>query len=157
MPSNKCINVENDVNVKAFLKLIRYAEHGREDDGVYYVLYGGKQTFTDTSKHPLEKPITAWGYSSTSAGAYQMLNRTWKFAKEQGVAQDFTPASQDKIAIWIIQTNGAMRHVLDGKVEDAIPYLRRQWTSLPGGTQQRITMAQARELFNKYLAEQSKR
>ena len=98
MPQNtRSINYETNINVKAFLKLIRYAEHKREDDGVYYVLYGGQQTFTDTSTHPLEKPIIAWGRPSTAAGAYQIRNPTWKGAKAAGVASDFTPTSQVKL------------------------------------------------------------
>ena len=64
MPQNtRSINYETNVNVKAFLKLIRYAEHGNESDRVYYKLYGGKREFTDTSTHPLEEPIEAWGRS----------------------------------------------------------------------------------------------
>jgi len=157
MPPNKCINVENDVNVKAFLKLIRYAEHGREDDGVYYVLYGGKQTFTDTSKHPLEKPIMAWGRPSTAAGAYQIRNPTWKGAQAAGVAHDFIPASQDKVAIWLIRTKGALPLVLEGKVEDAIVILRPIWTSLPGASQSKMQMSEAKQLFSKYVTEYSGR
>ena len=157
MASNQCINLENNVNVKAFLKLIRYAEHGSDSDRVYYKLYGGRKEFTDTSKHPLEEPIEAWGHKSTAAGAYQILYSTWKQAKNEGAATDFTPGSQDRVAIWIMQKSGAMRFVIDGKVEEAIAHLRLQWTSLPGGPQQEITMAQAKELFSKYVAECTKR
>lgn len=124
---------------------------------MYYKLYGGKREFTDTSTHPLEEPIEAWGHKSTAAGAYQILNGTWNQAKKEGVASDFTPDSQDKIAIWIIQRSGAARYVLDGKVEEAIACLRLQWTSLPGGGQQGLTMVQAKQLFSKYVAEYSKR
>lgn len=93
------LNRMQEVHIKAFLKLIRYAEHKREDDGVYYLLYGGKQTFTDTSKHP--NKIKKWGKESTVAGAYQILNETWEGAKKKGIANDFTPLSQDKIATWL--------------------------------------------------------
>jgi muramidase (phage lysozyme) len=153
----RSINYEANVNVKAFLKLIRYAENGSESDSVYYKLYGGKREFTDTSTHPLEEPIEAWGYKSTAAGAYQILNSTWKQAKKEGVATDFTPFSQDKVAIWIIQKSGAMRYVLDANIEEAIAHLRLQWTSLPGSRQQEIAMPQAKQLFGKYVAEFSKR
>ena len=77
MPQNtRSINYETNVNVKAFLKLIRYAEHKRDDDRVYYLLYGGQQTFTDTSTHP-DLAILAWGKRSTAAGAYQIRKATW--------------------------------------------------------------------------------
>lgn len=154
MPGNRCINVENDVNVKAFLKLIRYAEHYREDDSVYYILYGGQRTFTDTSKHPLDKPIPAWGRQSTASGAYQIIYATWNQAKKESIASDFTPASQDRIAVWLIQRSGAMRYIIDGgDIEKAIPYLRGQWASLPGASQSRMTMIQARQQFDKYARE----
>jgi muramidase (phage lysozyme) len=149
--------VENDVNVKAFLKLIRYAEHTREDDAVYYLLYGGQRTFTDTSEHPLKEPITAWGRKSTSAGAYQIIHGTWLQAKKQGVAQDFTPASQDRVALWLIRSNSALGYVLEGKVEEAITRLRLQWSSLPGASQSKMQMAEAKRLFTKYVAEYTKK
>ena len=137
MPQNTwSINYETNVNVKAFLKLIRYAEHGNESDRVYYKLYGGKREFTDTSTHPLEEPIEAWGRKSTAAGAYQILNGTWYEANKRGIASDFTPFSQDKIAIWLIQTKGAMQYVMSGNVEEVITRMRGTWSSLPGGSRQ---------------------
>ncbi len=133
----RSINYEANVNVKAFLKLIRYAEHGSESDRLYYKVYGGKREFTDTSTHPLEEPIEAWGHKSTAAGAYQILNGTWYEANKRGIASDFSPMSQDKVAIWLIQTKGAMNSVIAGDIEKAITALRGTWTSLPGGSQQR--------------------
>jgi len=157
MPQNtRSINYEADVNVKAFLKLIRYAEHGSESDRVYYKLYGGKREFTDTSTHPLEEPIEAWGSKSTAAGAYQILNGTWYEAKKRGIASDFTPFSQDKIAIWLLHTKGAMKHVTSGDVEKAIVAVRGTWVSLPGGSRQQITMAEAKKRFEKYVTECNK-
>jgi muramidase (phage lysozyme) len=66
---------DEEVNVAAFLKPIRHAEHKSDDDRVYFLLYGGQQSFVDTSKHP-NKAITAWGQTSTAAGAYQILYST---------------------------------------------------------------------------------
>lgn len=145
---------QEEINIKAFLKLIRYAEHYREDDEVYYLLYGGKEKFTDTSQHP-NKLIRAWGRSSTAAGAYQILKATWDEAKKKGIVSDFTPASQDKIALWKIQTRGAMNFVKTGDVEKAVAALRNEWTSLPGASQSKMKMDEAKERFNKYVAEYS--
>lgn len=151
MPGNRCINVENDVNVKAFLKLIRYAEHKREDDSVYYMLYGGQRIFTDMSKHP-DQSIKAWGKTSTAAGAYQILTETYTLLKKQGIT-DFMPESQDRMAILLITRRGALRFVIDGKIEEAIPYLLREWPSLPGGSQSKMTITEARQRFDRYVAE----
>ena len=141
----------SEINVKAFLKLIRFAEHKRDDDGIYYILYGGS-TFTDTSKHP-NKAMTAWGRTSTAAGAYQILYRTWKEAFDQGLVSDFTPASQDLIARHKLKTRKALKSVEAGNIEDAIGYLRSEWTSVPGATQSNFSITDARKKFNQYVAE----
>ena len=47
-------------NVRAFLRLIRYAETGKDDSSAYYVLYGGG-TFKNNSAHPLRKAVTRLG------------------------------------------------------------------------------------------------
>ena len=143
---------QNEIHVKAFLKFIRYAEHKREDDLVYYQIFGNKQTFSDTSKHP-NVLVTAWGRSSTAAGAYQILYKTWKEAVEKGVVRDFTPASQDAIAIWKLKTRRALPYVQSGDIDKAIPLLRKEWTSMPGAAESRMTMEEARQLFKKYVEE----
>ena len=144
-----------DTNIAAFLKLIRFAEHRTDSDDVYFVLYGGRQTFSDTSQHP-NKAITAWGHTSTAAGAYQILYPTWKEAKDKGLVSDFSKASQDKLARAKLQSRGALTAVQKGDIERAIPFLRNEWTSLPGAKQSKMTMAQARQRFDQYVAELDK-
>ncbi len=141
-----------EINVKAFLKFIRRAEHKREDDLVYYQIFGNKKTFSDTSKHP-NVLGHGWGKSSTAAGAYQILYKTWKEAVEKGIVRDFTPASQDAIAIWKLKTRHALVYVQAGNVEKAIPLLRNEWTSMPGAAESNMSMDEAKQLFNKYVAE----
>lgn len=145
----------NETNVAAFLKLIRYAEHHTDSDSVYFLLYGGRQKFTDISRHP-NKAITTWGHTSTAAGAYQILYGTWKEAKDKGLVGDFSKASQDKIACSKLQSRGALPSIQRGEIERAIPFLRSEWTSLPGGKQSRMTMMEARERFDRYMLELSK-
>lgn len=143
-----------DIQVKSFLKFIRYAEHGRESDVVYRQIFGNTQTFSDMSKHPNIR-VTAWGRTSTAAGAYQILFATWQEAVDKGIVRDFTPASQDKIATWKLQTRHALLHVQKGDIEHAIPLLRKEWTSMPGAAESKISMKQAKELFDKYVKEYS--
>lgn len=142
------------INTRAFLKLIRYAEHKREDDEVYYLLFGGKEKFTNTSTHP-DLKMKAWGTTSTAAGAYQILSGTWKGAKKDGIISDFTPASQDKLARWKLKTRGALQYVEAGDVEKAIAKLRNEWTSLPGASQSHMAMSEAKKRFEKYVKEYS--
>lgn len=146
---------KDDINVAAFLRLIRYAEHHIDSDDVYWVLYGGQQRFTDASKHP-DKAVTAWGHTSTAAGAYQILYATWKEARERGIVTDFSKASQDKLALEKLRSRHALAYVQQGDIDHAIPLLRKEWTSLPGGSQSKMTMADARALFAKYVAEAGK-
>lgn len=145
-----------DIHVKSFLKFIRYAEHGRESDLVYRQIFGNTQTFNDMSKHPNIR-VTAWGRTSTAAGAYQILFATWQEAVDKGTVRDFTPASQDKIAIWKLQTRHALPHVKKGDIEQAIPLLRKEWTSMPGAAESKISMTQARELFDRYVKQFSEK
>lgn len=146
---------KDDINVAAFLRLIRYAEHHIDSDDVYWVLYGGQQRFTDASKHP-DKAVTAWGHTSTAAGAYQILYATWKEARERGIVTDFSKASQDKLALEKLRSRHALAYVQQGDIDHAIPLLRKEWTSLPGGSQSKMTMADARAVFAKYVAEAGK-
>ena len=139
-------------NVKAFLKLLRYAENmPRDDDEVYYRLFGGG-TFTDSSKHP-NRLVKMGGYSSTAAGAYQILFSTWLEAKKFGIASDFSPASQDAIAFSKIESRGALGAVCAGKLADVIPHLRNEWVSLPEGSQSHLSMSIAQDRFQKYQEE----
>lgn len=142
-------------NVAAFLRLIRFAEHHSDSDDVYFLLYGGQQRFTDTSKHP-DRAVTAWGHTSTAAGAYQILYATWKEAKERGIVTDFSKASQDKLAIEKLRSRHALGYIQQGDIDHAIPLLRKEWTSLPGGSQSKMTMDEARKLFSKYVNEAGK-
>jgi muramidase (phage lysozyme) len=144
-----------DANIAAFLRLIRFAENRSDSDDVYFLLYGGKQRFTDTSRHP-DRAITAWGRTSTAAGAYQILYATWKEARDRGIVIDFSRASQDKLAIEKLRSRHALAYVQQGDIDHAIPLLRREWTSLPGGSQSKMTMDEARALFSRYLSEAGK-
>ena len=140
-----------EINVAAFLKLIRFAEHKTDSDDVYFLLYGGRQKFTDVSKHP-NKAITAWGHTSTAAGAYQILYPTWKEAKDKGIVLDFSKASQDKLATAKLDSRHALAFVKKGDLKNAIPLLRKEWTSLPGAAQSDMTMDKAQSLFDGYVA-----
>lgn len=144
------------IRIRSFLKFIRYAEHKREDDLVYNQIYGNKLTFTDMSKHPNIR-ATAWGRTSTAAGAYQVLYATGQEAVDKGIVSDFTKASQDKIATWKLRTRHALMHIQQGDIEHAIPLLRKEWTSMPGAAESKMSMPQAKDLFDKYVKEYSKK
>jgi len=118
-----------DKNVLAFLALIKYTEGAN-----YNTLFGGG-LFSDYSDHPRHKitrslagnPIT-----SSAAGAYQFLTKTWDECAAALALPDFSPESQDKAAVFLIDRRGVLDEVLQGNWEKAILGCNREWASLPG-------------------------
>lgn len=116
-------------NIRAFLIMIQYAEGTYGKDG-YRKLFGGGY-FNDFSKHPNTK-VTKWGITSTAAGAYQILNKTWLEIQPKLKLPDFSPVSQDKAAIELIRRRKALEDVYAGRWPQAIEKCRKEWASLPG-------------------------
>jgi muramidase (phage lysozyme) len=116
-------------NLKAFLIMIQYSEGTFGKDG-YRKLYGGGY-FGDFSKHP-NIPVTKWGITSTAAGAYQILNKTWVEIQAKLKLPDFGPLSQDKAAIELIRRRKALEDVMAGRFAQAIEKCKKEWASLPG-------------------------
>ena len=116
-------------NLRAFLIMLQYAEDTYGQDG-YRKLYGGS-TFEDFSRHP-NKPQTRWGITSTAAGAYQILAKTWAGLQAELKLPDFSPTSQDKAAIELIRRRKALDDVYAGRFAQAIAKCRKEWASLPG-------------------------
>lgn len=116
-------------NIRAFLIMIQHAEGTYGQDG-YRKLYGGG-FFQDFSRHPNQKQ-TKWGITSTAAGAYQILSKTWAGLQAELKLPDFSPVSQDKAAIHLIKRRGALEDVYAGRFAQAIAKCRKEWASLPG-------------------------
>ena len=114
-----------NANVQAFLAMIRYAEGAN-----YNTLFGGS-TFSSYADHP-RTLISASGYRSTAAGAYQILQRTWDDVRGRIGAPDFSPAWQDAAAVFLIKRRGALPDVLAGNFDSAVSKVRKEWASLPG-------------------------
>lgn len=116
-------------NVRAFLALIKYTEGAG-----YQTLFGGER-FTSFDDHPRRaitrtlggKPIT-----STAAGAYQFLSRTWDECAYACGLQDFSPLSQDIAALYLIERRRALNAIIEADWKTAIERTNREWASLPG-------------------------
>lgn len=121
-------------NMKAFLAVLAVSEGTKNlgDDG-YNVLVGslpGKPLlFHDYSTHPrlLNRKM-----NSTAAGRYQILARYYDAYKKTLHLKDFSPSSQDAIAIQMIKEQGAYNDVLQGNITAAIRKCKNIWASLPG-------------------------
>lgn len=133
-------------NVRAFLAVIRAGEGTSDPDG-YRRHFGGK-LFGSFADHPRET-ITAGGYTSTAAGAYQFLSRTWDGLLQKYGFEDFSPACQDEGAVALIIGRGALPAVRAGRLEEAIRACNREWASLPGSPygQPTRTLEQARKVY----------
>ena len=120
-------------NEQAFLKTIGFSEIGRDllahsDDG-YNVLFGNC-LFQSYADHP-RKTITVNGYTSTAAGKYQILDRYYDHYRIQLNLPDFSPHSQDLIALQLIKECHATEDIKEGRFEDAILKCNSRWASLP--------------------------
>lgn len=120
-------------NEIALLKTIGFSELGRDllahSDNGYNVLFGGT-LFQSYKDHP-RKAITANGLTSTAAGKYQILERTFDAYKQRVGAMDFSPHSQDMIALELLKERGAELMINEGHFQNAIIRCNPIWASLP--------------------------
>lgn len=133
-------------NVQAMLRVIRNGE-GTADDNGYRRIFGG-QLFSGWADHP-RVTVKKSGYTSSAAGAYQMLISTWDETRATMGLRDFSPASQDMAAVGRIAARGALEDVKAGRFEQAVKKIAREWASLPGSPygQPVISMERARAVY----------
>lgn len=124
-------------NVCAFLDMLAVSEIGARllalSNAGYNVLVGSTPTkpllFTSYATHP---NIYNRGTNSTAAGRYQLLNRYWVAYKAKLNLPDFSPLSQDLIALQQIRERRALNLIQAGHFEEAVVAVSNIWASLPG-------------------------
>jgi lysozyme len=112
-------------NIRKFLMLITFTE-GTDRDGKPYNCMFTHKYFTGYENHPNQK-IKAGGITSTAAGRYQFLYRTWINLK----LKDFSPENQDKGCIMLLKQRKAYDDIIAGNWESAIRKCNKEWASLP--------------------------
>ena len=119
-------------NLKAFLDMIAVSEGtaGKGDDG-YNVIVGGA-LFESYDDHPRKLVWLRPGLASTAAGRYQLLSRYYDAYKKQLNLPNFSPLSQDLIAVQQIKERGASQDIVKGYITVAIDKVKNIWASLPG-------------------------
>lgn len=130
-------------NRRAFLHMITRSEipnslYKISDSG--YAAIVGNSLFPrlpngkfDYSTHPNQKRyIKNLGLFSTAAGAYQILYRYWVAYQKQLGLKDFSPASQDQIAMQLLKECNCLSDIDIGDVATAIKKCNSRWASLPG-------------------------
>lgn len=122
-------------NLNAFLDMIAVAEGtstiGGSDDG-YNVIVGG-WLFEGYADHPRKKAyFKRWKVWSTAAGRYQVLARYYDHYKVALRLPDFSPLSQDRIAIQLIKECKSLPAIERGNFALAVVRCKSRWASLPG-------------------------
>lgn len=138
-------------NRAAFLAMIRYAEGTSGQDG-YAAMFGHTparprlfESFTDhprvASQFTDQVGRKLW---TSAAGAYQFMAvspiptggstkvDTWDRVQRALGLPDFSPASQDLAALFLVHEAGALGLVDAGRFDEAVSKVRRVWASMPG-------------------------
>ena len=147
-----------DVRVRAFLLLLASRESKTifQSEGYQetYRTLPGKGKFSSFLTHPFAENEAA----STASGAYGILRKTWKsYLPKLNLPEGsdlFSPIVQDRIAVSIMEENGALGLIRKGKVEEGAKILagKLQWASLPGGGQEGgFTVPMMLESYKKFL------
>lgn len=131
-------------NTRAFLQTIGISEGTvtspiTKNDGYDVIVTGidmQPEIFTNYSTHPfsngrIAKVINSKGLTSTASGKFQILARYYDFYKKQLCLPDFSPDSQDKIALQLIAECHALDDIDAGDFDSAVYKCRSRWASLP--------------------------
>lgn len=124
-------------NVLAFLDMLAWSEgtdNGKQPtmDHGYDVIVGGG-LFRGYADHPRRLiALSKLDIKSTAAGRYQLLARYFDAYRKQLKLVDFSPASQDLIALQQIREQRALEDIKAGRIREAIEKCRNIWASLPG-------------------------
>lgn len=129
-------------NEAAMLAVIRAAEGTAPEEG-YRALFGWRpgngHTFSSYATHPQRffnyTDQAGKTIRTSAAGAYQITYTTFDALCRkypQFASRDFSPATQDAMALTLIAERGALNDVRAGRFATAIRKIRSTWASLPG-------------------------
>lgn len=134
-----------DPSIQAFLDLIAWSEGTSrstltQNNGYDVIVTGinGPSIFTSYADHPFaggRAPVVVRAQpllASTASGRYQLLFRWWQPYKAMLQLPDFSPASQDAVAIQQIKERKALPMIASGNIQGAIAACSNIWASLPG-------------------------
>ena len=128
------------VNQRAFLDMIAHSEIGPAllaiSDNGYNVIVGSTAEHPDLfhsyADHPHKFVVINPHITSSAAGRYQLLGRYADVYRKQLKLPDFSPDSQDAIALQQIRECKALPDIEAGNFERAVTLCARIWASLPG-------------------------
>ena len=146
--------VEINNQRKAFLDMLAWSEgtdNGRQKtrNHGYDVTGKGGRAVTGTPI-TLAKLLTLNPkLKSTGAGRYQLLSRWWDAYTKQLGLKDFSPKSQDAVALQQIE-RGALPMIDRGDIRQAIDRCSNIWASLPGAGYGQFEQRRADSLIAKF-------
>lgn len=130
--------------LKAFLDLIAWSEGTSsspitQDRGYDVIVSGidGQHRMVDYHDHPfadgtLPIVVNHAGLRSTASGRYQIILRIWQDYKQRLGLKDFSPDSQDAVAVELITERRAVDPIEAGDIQAAVLLCSGIWASLPG-------------------------
>lgn len=127
-------------NQTAFLDMLAFSEIGPAllsiSDNGYNVIVGSTPAkpilFSSYDDHPRRMITIKPGLVSSASGRYQLLGKYFDAYKKQLRLPDFSPASQDAIALQQIKECRAIALIDAGLFRAAVTQCARIWASLPG-------------------------
>ena len=138
------MSITIDNKLRAFCDLIAFSEGTStssitKNSGYDVIVSGihGPSIFTDYRDHPFAhggavtvrtNPLLV----STAAGRYQVLAHYFEVYKTQLHLPDFSPASQDAVAIEQISECNSIHLIEQGNISAALMACSRIWASFPG-------------------------
>lgn len=139
-------------NIPRFLDLLAFSEGtsmaSKSASGLYSLNDGydlivagpaGPERFeTGYADHPFAKgrpaKLVRPGLESTASGRYQVLLHFFEAYKVQLGLPDFSPLSQDEVAVQMMHECGAITLLQNGALPQAMTACNSRWASLPGNT-----------------------
>ena len=133
-PCAHLISIRNKPEVRAFLDMISFAEGTNGSDG-YNTVYGSHERLKDLKDHPgkvIHELSRGKALSSSAAGRYQFLHKTWDELVERYHFKNFGPFDQDLAAIALLHNINAISDIENKDIPAAISKACTLWASLPG-------------------------
>lgn len=135
--------------VKAFLDTIAYAEGTANMPNKGYNTLFGHGQFSSFTDHPRQR-IPFGSTSLSASGRYQIMDFTWDEEKSKLGLKDFSPVSQDLVALSRILMRGGLDELLKGDIRGAINATRKEWASFPGANYPGQGMKRMEDLLKVY-------
>ena len=137
--------VQNNEQLRKFLNVLAISEGTYGHSNPYFAQGGTSDKLFSTGyqAHPRALGQGVWQFKdklgrqlkSTANGKYAITYPTWQGIEKQWGKMDFSPASQDAAAVWLINQSGALQDV----VKNAFQRAGLSYNGQGGSTQSQAT------------------